>query len=86
MEQSSFQNFFKHSEPDELLPFLIGDNNKHPRFIHLLNVHLDITTQVDFCSECPTDAQFRIKINGQKKKLGGRRDNFHTSHSQPLLQ
>ena len=68
MELTSFQRFFKHFEPDELLPFLISDNIKHPRFIHFLNVHLDIITQVDFFSEILTDAQFRIRINGPKKR------------------
>ena len=64
IDQKAFQNFPQYFSKEELLPFLISEENKHPRFVKLTLIDSDIIFQLNFLSSRLTHVTTPIRPIG----------------------
>ena len=64
IDQKAFQNFPQYFSKEELLPFLISEENKHPRFVNLTIIDSDIIFQLNFLSSALTHVTTPIRPIG----------------------
>ena len=64
IDQKAFQNFPQYFSKEKLLPFLISEENKHPRFVNLTLIEPDIIFQLNFLSLALTQVTTPIRPIG----------------------